>query len=160
MAPQTVNWAIYNSLPPAEAQYQLAHINDNKKRSIAAAYIVCVPIIFLAVIMRFVSRRIGRTSYGADDWIMVLGLVLSSCQHPVLSTRTSLSHSYDRFWSLQTVLPAYWVRWVLSSGCVSFVATNRLFSCFCIRRRTACDPDGRQRSSQVCKGMPLFQMTL
>lgn len=75
MAPQAINWAIYNSLPPEEAQYQLAHVHDSKRKSIAAAYIACVPIIFLAVILRFVSRRIGRTAYGADDWIMVLGLV-------------------------------------------------------------------------------------
>lgn len=77
MAPQaTVNWAIYNRLPPEEAQYQLAHINDSKRAAIAPAYIISVPIIFLAVIMRFVSRRIGRTKYGADDWIMLVGLVL------------------------------------------------------------------------------------
>lgn len=75
MAPQAINWAIYNSLPPEEAQYQLAHIHDSKRKSIATAYIICVPIIFLAVIMRFVSRRIGRTALRADDWIMVLGLV-------------------------------------------------------------------------------------
>ena len=75
MAPQAINWLIYNSLPPDEAQYQLAHVHDSRKRSIAAAYIVCIPIVFLSVMMRFVSRRIGRTSYGADDWTMVLGLV-------------------------------------------------------------------------------------
>ncbi|KAM0799823.1 hypothetical protein BDR22DRAFT_890101 [Usnea florida] len=76
MVPQAINWAIYNSLPPNEAQYQLAHVHDSKRRSIAATYIVCIPIVFLSVMMRFVSRRIGRTSYGADDWTMVLGLVL------------------------------------------------------------------------------------
>ena len=75
MAPQAINWAIYNSLPPDEGQYQLAHVHDSRKISIAATYIVCVPISLLSVIMRFVSRRIGRTLYGADDWIMVMGTV-------------------------------------------------------------------------------------
>ena len=76
MAPQAIiNWAVYNSLPPEEAEYQLAHINDSKIGSTATAYIICVPIGVLAVIMRFVSRRIGRTAYGADDWTVVVGMV-------------------------------------------------------------------------------------
>ena len=83
MIPQAgVNWAIYHSLPPEEAQYQLAHFNDSKRASIATAYIICIPIQVLAVIMRFVSRRIGRTKYGADDWIMLAGLVFISFNQP------------------------------------------------------------------------------
>ena len=77
MAPQTIiNWASYNSLPPDQAQYQLAHINDSKRAAFLAAYIVSVSTSLLAIIMRFVSRRIGRTKYGADDWIMLVALVL------------------------------------------------------------------------------------
>ena len=81
MAPRAIiNWAIYSSLPPKEAEYQLAHVNDNKRGTLAATYIVCVPVLFLAVVMRFVSRRIGRIEYRADDWTMVVGLVsISSC---------------------------------------------------------------------------------
>lgn len=76
MAPQaTINWAIVNALPPHEAQYQLAHIDDNKSVAMATAYIVSLTISFLAVIMRFLSRRIGRANYGADDWIMLVALV-------------------------------------------------------------------------------------
>ena len=71
MASQAINWAIYNRLPPEEAQYQLAHIHDSRRKLIATAYIVCIPIGVIAVIMRFVSRRIGRTAYGADDWFML-----------------------------------------------------------------------------------------
>ena len=77
MAPQAgVNWATYNSLPPEEAKYQLAHIKDSKKVATLTAYIISVCISLLAVIMRFVSRRIARTKYGADDWIMLTALVL------------------------------------------------------------------------------------
>lgn len=83
MAPKAIiNWAIYDSLPPEEAQYQLAHINDSRRAAIATAYIICVPIIFLAVVLRFISRRIGRTKYGADDWIMVMGLVITYLHNP------------------------------------------------------------------------------
>lgn len=77
MAPQAViNWAIYNSLPLEEARYQLAHINDSERVATLTSYIVSVSICLLAVIMRFVSRRIGRTKYGADDWIMLAATVL------------------------------------------------------------------------------------
>ena len=81
MPPQAaVNLATYNSLPPEEAQYQLAHIKDSRRVATLTAYIVSACISLLAVIMRFVSRRIARTKYGADDWIMLAALVLiSSC---------------------------------------------------------------------------------
>lgn len=77
MAPQAViNWAIYDGLPPKEAEYQLAHIKDSKRFATLTAYIVSVSISLLAVVMRFLSRRIARTKYGADDWIMLAASVL------------------------------------------------------------------------------------
>lgn len=78
MAPQDINWAIYKSLPPEQAQYQLAHIHERRRKSIAVAYAICLSIAFVAVIMRFVSRRIGRSSYGADDWSMVVAMILTA----------------------------------------------------------------------------------
>ena len=74
--PETINWAIYNSLPPKEAEYQLAHVYDSQRASVAITYIICLPTMILAILMRFVSRRIGHIEYGADDWMMVLGLVV------------------------------------------------------------------------------------
>lgn len=41
----------------------------------AAAYIISYLISFSAVIMRFISRRIGRISYHSDDWSIVVALV-------------------------------------------------------------------------------------
>lgn len=75
MAPQQINWAIYNSLPPKEAQYQLTHIHDSRKASTAVAYTICITIASIAIMMRFMSKRIGRTPYGADDWTMVAAYV-------------------------------------------------------------------------------------
>ena len=74
---ENINWAIYESLPPEEAQYQLAHINESKRASIVITYVVCIPILVLAIAMRFISRRISRTKYGADDWVMLLGSVIT-----------------------------------------------------------------------------------
>ena len=75
MAPPVINWAIYNSLPPEPAQDQLAHVNDSKRNSMAAAYIISYLISFSAVAMRFISRRIGQISYHSDDWSIVVALV-------------------------------------------------------------------------------------
>ena len=75
MAPQVINWAMYSDLPPEAARYQLAHVNDSKRKSIAAAYIISYLISFSAVIMRFISRRIGRIPYHSDDWSIVVALV-------------------------------------------------------------------------------------
>ena len=72
-----INWRFYNSLPRDQAQYQLAHINDSKKVAVLTTYIISTSISLLAVILRFVSRRIGHTKYGADDWIMLAALVLN-----------------------------------------------------------------------------------
>ena len=78
MAPQAINWAIYNNLPSKEAKYQLGNIHDSKRQSVAIAYIICYLISVPAVMMRFVSRRIGRIPYQADDWAIVVADVGSS----------------------------------------------------------------------------------
>ena len=99
MASQEINWAIYESLPPEEAQYQLAHIHESKRVSIVITYVICLPILVLAILMRFVSRRIGRTKYGFDDWVMLLGLVIllpiAGLQSPILIV--AANQSRDRF---------------------------------------------------------------
>ena len=91
---ENINWIIYESLPPEEAQYQLVHINESKRASIVITYIICIPILVLAIIMRFVSRRIGRTKYGADDWVMLLGLVITVLFLLGLRALSSLSLVY------------------------------------------------------------------
>ena len=129
MAPQAItNWAVDNSFRPKEVQYELAHLNDGRELSVAAAYIVCVAIILLAVIMRFVSRRIGRIKYEADDWTMVVALVLipsSSPQYLPIIHSGSLVLTNDRLWLLRAVLRTYWVRSIpfrlnvfISAACV------------------------------------------
>ena len=75
MAPQVINWVIYSALPPEEARHQLAHVNDSKKKSFAAAFIISYLISWSAVIMRFISRRIGRVPCHRDDWSIIVALV-------------------------------------------------------------------------------------
>ena len=76
MAPQTViNKAFYKNLPPDRARYQLEHLGDSKFGGSLAGYIIAVFIGVLAIILRFLSRGIGRIEYGADDWTMLAVLV-------------------------------------------------------------------------------------
>lgn len=75
-APQ-VNWAIYKSLPPAEAQYQLDHVNQSQVSNIVSSHIACLTIAVVAIILRFISRRMSKTPIKADDWMIVAALVFT-----------------------------------------------------------------------------------
>ncbi|KAK3173075.1 hypothetical protein OEA41_006404 [Lepraria neglecta] len=69
-----VNWEVYFSLPPAEAQYQLEHIDESKVANIMASLIAGLSISFVAVVLRLISRRMVKTPLKADDWMMVAAL--------------------------------------------------------------------------------------
>lgn len=61
------NWAVYFSLPPAEAQYQLDHINDSRVKEILSSQIACFALATIAVVLRFLSRRASKTAIKADN---------------------------------------------------------------------------------------------
>lgn len=63
------------SLPPAEIQYQLVHQNENRSADIIAANTIMLVAAYIAVGLRFMSRRLMHATLGADDWMMVVGLV-------------------------------------------------------------------------------------
>lgn len=75
MSPPQYNRLVYASLPPAEAQYQLAHINESRVPAIVSSQIACLVIAVIAVVLRFVSRRMIKTALKADDWMIVAALV-------------------------------------------------------------------------------------
>ena len=59
----------------AEIQYQLYHINDDKSAQMVSSQICGMVIAFVAVALRLVSRRVGRVSILADDYMVVVALV-------------------------------------------------------------------------------------
>ena len=59
----------------AEIQYMQEHIGDDKSTSIIVANVLCVVAAYIAVILRFVSRRFVLAGLKADDWWIVAGLV-------------------------------------------------------------------------------------
>ena len=59
----------------AEVQYMEIHIGDNLRGPLIVAGTICLVAAYIAVAMRFVSRRLIRAEYKADDWFIVAGLV-------------------------------------------------------------------------------------
>lgn len=70
------------SLSSSEVLYQQAHAYEDKSPRIIAASAVCLVSAFLAVIFRFVSRWMIRTSLQADDYTIIVALV---SYHPLQS---------------------------------------------------------------------------
>ena len=66
-----INPLIYYSISPDAAQWQLEHINDSKAGDILASLVVGFVLAYLAVTLRFVARRMKRTPYHIDDWLIV-----------------------------------------------------------------------------------------
>ena len=83
------------SVPPsAELEWQELHMHDNEVPQLIAANVVCLSLACIAVILRFLARRVAKINYQADDWLILAGLVGSTSSSPLLSTLfhvTSLS---------------------------------------------------------------------
>jgi len=94
MGTPPINWAVYNSLPPAEAQYQLDHINESRLQDIVSSHIACLVIAVVAIALRFISRRISKTAIKADDWMIVAALVSGKAICPNIEFRTDLRNQF------------------------------------------------------------------
>ena len=71
-----VNHRILKLLHPAEARYQLAHIDESRVADILSAQVICISIATVAVTLRFASRWLQRTRFGADDWTVLAALII------------------------------------------------------------------------------------
>ncbi len=66
------------SIPtPAEIQYQEKHAFDTQVPNIIATNAICFPIACTTVLLRFLSRRMSKIRYEADDWLVILGLLFT-----------------------------------------------------------------------------------
>lgn len=59
----------------ASIQYQMAHLEDSRVPSIVACLVVCLPLACLAVVLRFLSGRIGKIPVKADDYWVTIAFV-------------------------------------------------------------------------------------
>lgn len=73
---------------PAQLLYEQQHITDNRTPEMIASHVICLTLAFIAVCLRFLSRRIGRIDYTADDWWIVNALVRLSMVNIVLVSTT------------------------------------------------------------------------
>lgn len=56
-------------------QSQYDHINETRVLALDVATYICLPMAFIAVILRVLSRRISKVPLKADDWCIFVGLV-------------------------------------------------------------------------------------
>jgi hypothetical protein len=60
---------------PAKLLYEQQHITDDRSAPVIAANVACVTLAFIAVCLRFISRRMSKIAYKADDWLSISALV-------------------------------------------------------------------------------------
>ena len=58
-----------------EIQYQEAHIHDDRSRDIVIPHAICIAIAAIAVLLRFISRRMCKASIQADDWMILIAMM-------------------------------------------------------------------------------------
>ena len=51
--------------------YQSAHIGDDRRRDVVVSHAICITLAVIAVVLRFVSRRIGKVKVGWDDYVLL-----------------------------------------------------------------------------------------
>ena len=62
-------------LSEQDIAYQVAHIHDDRSHDIIISQALCITIALIAIILRFLSRALGRIILGADDWMIVAGFI-------------------------------------------------------------------------------------
>ncbi|KAL9607133.1 MAG: hypothetical protein Q9167_007926 [Letrouitia subvulpina] len=62
-------------LTEADIKYQIAHIRDDRSQDIIVSHGICITLAAIAIILRFISRKLGKVRIGADDWMIVAAFV-------------------------------------------------------------------------------------
>ena len=63
------------ALSPGEIHYQLNHIHDDRSKGIVISNAVVLPLAFIAVTARFISRRLCKARIEIDDYMIIAALV-------------------------------------------------------------------------------------
>lgn len=73
---------------PSEVEYMESHIDESLVPAINISNIICAVVAIAVVTLRLLARRHIRTTYGADDIVCVIALVITkSLHHGVLCSR-------------------------------------------------------------------------
>ncbi|KAL8787667.1 MAG: hypothetical protein Q9213_002098 [Squamulea squamosa] len=63
---------------PAQIQYQLQHIQDDRSNEIIVAFAICLGFAIITVLLRFGARHLTKAPLGGDDWTIVFGLAIAA----------------------------------------------------------------------------------
>ncbi len=66
------------SLPTSEIVYQTAHLADDRQANLIVSSALCLAFAYMAVALRFASRRVARNTIGPDDYAILAGLFFNS----------------------------------------------------------------------------------
>ena len=66
-----------STVPPAEIAYQKAHASDFNADGVSAFCITGEIVVVVAVALRIYSRKVSRISLQADDWTLIVAMILS-----------------------------------------------------------------------------------
>ncbi|KAG8525588.1 uncharacterized protein KY384_009232 [Bacidia gigantensis] len=82
------------SITPQEKAYQLAHPNESSVPGLITWNIVGLCVVEVAVILRFWARKIQKTPYKADDYVLMVAavLVIGHCVCVVLNIKNGFGH--------------------------------------------------------------------
>ena len=60
--------------------YQKAHIQDDRSKTIVVSHAICLSLAAIAVLLRFMSRKIGKVALERDDYMIFAALIFVSGQ--------------------------------------------------------------------------------
>ena len=64
------------SLPPQAIKFQKMHVKDDRTKEIIAVSMVLFALAVVAVILRLLSRKLTGMKLKADDWLILVALVV------------------------------------------------------------------------------------
>ena len=62
-------------MPPEQLEYYEEHASDTVQPNLIATIVLGLAVACLAVILRFLARRMNKLPFRADDWLVLLALV-------------------------------------------------------------------------------------
>lgn len=60
-----------------EMVYQKAHAGDDRRLDVVVSHAICITLAIIAVVLRFISRRIGTVKVGWNDHMILVGSVFA-----------------------------------------------------------------------------------
>ncbi|KAI9680045.1 MAG: hypothetical protein M1817_005061 [Caeruleum heppii] len=71
-------------IPPNELRYQQENIHEDQSQELSAFFIVCIVLSLLFPALRFASRKSGGSALKADDYTLLVGVILAQASFVVL----------------------------------------------------------------------------